>query len=126
MRPAKLVVGSGTGSTADVMTLASRLADHARRQSLALIRLGRSRDPNSSSCYLDLRDPSSRLWLIRVSNHHRPKRNNHPVPHFDLTALDGTSGFPEACEFLDRIAAGAIEWSPAAPAPKQKPRRHRR
>ena len=124
MRPPKLVVGHGVGTAADVHQLAARIANHARTRGLALIRLSRSRDPNSASCYLELRDAAGRQWLIRVSNHHRPRSTRHPVPHFDLTALDGTSGFDEACAYVDRIAAREIAWAPAEAEAKR--RRHRR
>lgn len=90
--------------------LAVTLRDYAIAQGLAIGKLERSRVRQSGSIYLVMTDRSGRCWNMRVSNHRRPRRTNHAVPHVDLVSLDGKAGAAVGRRLIDAIIAGDVPW----------------
>ena len=111
----RLVIGRGVAAPGSIARLAVRIADHARIVvGFRLESLRRSRWSNSQSCYLAFADRAMRRWIVRVSDHHRePHDTCYPVPHFELIAIDGVSGFDHACGTLARMADGTMPWHDA-------------
>jgi len=107
----RIVVGCGEAQGYDLLALAARIADAAQGLGMTLVSVKSSHAVGSSSRYITLRDSYQRPWLIRVSNHDRPRSSPHETPHLDLISLDGNSGLPEATDFLRRIMAGDIAWN---------------
>jgi hypothetical protein len=126
MRSPRLVAGHGERVPAPgaLAALAARLADHARACGLRVVARTSSRCRTSRSRYLMLADGSGRVWKIRVSNHYRPHRTGHDVPHFDYVSKDACSGFEGAAVYLERIARGEIAWT--RPERSPRPKRARR
>lgn len=106
----RIVVGAGNADCSAILKLSTGLASAAQGMGLAIVSNKASRNPTSPSRYLTLRDAGGRKWLIRVSNHRIPVRNNHPLPHLDLVSIDGASGLSEATAFLRQIATGVATW----------------
>lgn len=125
MTPARIIVGSGKAEPMQIQALAVALIDHAREIGFADAGLQRSRNARSSSCYCRLIDAGQRPWIVRVSNHRRPRRTGYAIPHFDLVSIDGVSGLEEAKAYIGRIARGKIEWRDPDTT-KRPPRRRRR
>lgn len=125
-RTLRLVVGDGTADHSALTRLALAVADEAKRVGLSVVRIGSSRTADSGSRYLELRDRAGRPWLLRISNHRRPRTGNpNETPHFDLVSIDGRSGFEQACGWLTGIVDGWFEWFDPAEAIRQ-PRQKRR
>ena len=91
-------------------TLASALRDYAKAGGLTIYGLERSRVAISGSIYLTMADVAGRRWIVRVSNHRRPRRTGHALPHVDLVSLDGVAGFKIGRELIDAIIAGTVPW----------------
>lgn len=111
----RLALGRGPAPPNSIWRLAIRLADYARSDlGMQLGSLRRSRCANSQSCYLLLIQASGRRWIVRVSEHLRgPFETNYPIPHFELVARDGSSGFELACKTLRAMADGTMPWHDA-------------
>lgn len=90
--------------------LAYALRDHAIAKGLKIDKLERSRARISASLYLTMKDAAGRPWLMRISNHLRPRRTGHAMPHLDFVSFDGASGLALGCSMIDRIVTGAAEW----------------
>lgn len=90
--------------------LAYALRDHAQAKGLKIDKLERSRAKISASLYLTMRDAAGRQWRMRISNHLRPRRTGHAMPHLDFVSFDGSSGLALGCSMIDRIVSGAAEW----------------
>lgn len=103
--------------------LAWTLAEYARRQGLAVVRIRCSRIRNSSTQHLVLRDATNRHWYIRISDHGSPAKTGHERPHFDLVTTDGGTGFELAVGFVGGIAVGTAAWWPPERSPKRKGQR---
>lgn len=106
--------------------LAVALRDYARSRGLTIGRLERSRAKASGSLYLMMVGPDGRRWILRISNHRRPRRTGHAIPHIDLVSLDGTSGFDVGCTLIDRMIAGALPWFDAEQTIRHLPHSKRR
>ena len=106
----RIVAGAGAATPAAILQLSMQVAGAAIALGLAVVSNRGSRTINSPSRYVTLRDRGGRIWLIRISNHRIPVRNNHPLPHLDLVSIDGSAGLPEASVFLARIADGTAAW----------------
>ncbi|MBZ6377353.1 hypothetical protein B5C34_05355 [Pacificimonas flava] len=117
-----LVCGAGGVPLADrqaaVPVLARAIAARARRRGFAPVKLKRSHNRGSCSCYLHL-TLFAQLWIIRVSDHERPHSANPGDLHFELVARDGRSGFDHAVSWLDEIAISAHLWWDARPRQAQ-------
>lgn len=100
--------------------LAVALRDYASAQGLAIDKLERSRVRISGSIYLAMIDRSGRCWNLRVSNHRRPSRTGHAIPHIDLVSLDGVAGIAVGRRLIDDIIAGTVPWFD--PEPTVRPR----
>lgn len=105
-----LVAGSGQASAQDILSLAMRLTGAARELGMTIVSVKSSHAAQSSSRYITMRDARQRAWLVRVSNHRRPRSSPHEVPHFDLVSLDGHAGFAEAVVFFGQIVTGEVAW----------------
>ena len=103
--------------------LAWALAQHARKQGLAVVRIRCSRIRRSASRHLVFRDGKGRHWLIRISDHASPAKTGHERPHFDLITTDGGTGYELAVGFVNQIAAGTVAWSAPIRSPKRKGQR---
>jgi hypothetical protein len=90
--------------------LAVALRDYAIAQGLAIDKLTRSRVAASDSIHLAMTDLAGRCWNMRVSNHRRPRRTGHAVPHVDLVSLDGVAGIAVGRRLIDEILAGNVPW----------------
>lgn len=90
--------------------LALALREHALKSGLTMCRLERSRVKHSGSIYLTMAQPSGRAWIMRVSNHMRPRRTGHALPHIDLVSFDGVSGFNVGRGLIDSLIAGDVPW----------------
>lgn len=90
--------------------LASALRDHAKACGLTIDRLERSRAAISGSIYLTMADATGRRWIMRISNHRRPRRTGHAIPHVDIVSLDGVAGLKIGRELIDAIVTGAVPW----------------
>lgn len=105
-------VGRASDGPGDIARLAIAIAIAAKRAGLRLasVKSSRHRSSLSRSKYIELVDEQGHLWLIRVSNHHRPGSSWHAKPHFDLVTHDGVSGLDQAECWIAQIASCEIEW----------------
>lgn len=90
--------------------LAVALRDYALARGLTIGKLERSRVAISGSIYLTMAESSGRSWIMRVSNHRRPRSTGHAVPHVDLISLDGIAGLKVGRELIDAIVVGTVPW----------------
>lgn len=93
------------GAHAELM---GRIFDYARKLGFRHCRVQSSRIRGSMSYYLSFDDSAGRPWRLRVSDHRRPMRAG--CPHFDLVSRDGICGLVKAAAWLDRCAAGEVDW----------------
>lgn len=123
----RIVSGEGIASRQAILQLTMELAVAAQELGLVPVRNKASRNPDSASRYLTLRDHGQRLWLIRVSNHRMPVHSSQPLPHLDFVSLDGVAGLHEATVFLHRVAMGRAIWFDSTdPQHRREHRRTRR
>jgi hypothetical protein len=109
------------------LRLALALREHALSKGLAIGKVERSRVRISGSLYLTMTDHGGRVWIIRVSNHLRPRRTGHPTPHVDLVSFDGVSGAGVGRELINRIVAGEVPWfDPASTVRSLQHSKHRK
>lgn len=101
--------------------LAVALRDHAQARGLSIDKLERSRLVASGSIYLSMTEASGRGWIMRVSNHRRPLRTGHAVPHLDLISLDGVAGLKVGRDLIDAIVAGSLPWFDAEATIRRRP-----
>lgn len=118
------VRSAAVATSLEMLALVNRIADRAFALGLRVRSIRASHMRGSFSRYLTLRDRDGRDWLVRVSDHRRPRNYGHPPPHFDLVSHDGRSGYEQAANWLARIATGDIPWF-ALDAVRQ-PRKRRR
>lgn len=119
----RLVVGDGSCKPADIAFLAIRVVDHVCAVGLPSPQVKVTRNATGFSRYLTIRDHGGRDWLVRLSNHYRPRFRGLPIPHFDLVSHDGVSGEGEVRAFISGIAAGALPWTAAEIEPVRARRR---
>lgn len=103
-----------------VAGLALQLRAHAVGSGLRIIRLKATRLSNSCSRYLHVADASGREWIVRISNHYRPRRTGHIEPHLDFVSLGGASGLDRAAAAIGRIGRGELAWWPPQRSPRRK------
>lgn len=110
--------------SAALSQLAAGLADAARAAGLAVVAIEASRLVASNSRYLHLRDAAGRPWCIRVSDHERAMTPDRPRPQYNLILrpADLAQARAAACRWIERVAAGQVEWTDPAPT---RPRAHR-
>lgn len=108
----RLVIGAPNSLVTKPMifALASQIYDAAQSAGFTHLSFDHSRVKSSSSRYVKMRGPHGHIWIVRVSNHRRPLKSPHALPHFDLVSLDGCSGIPETADWLRRAYAGQIAW----------------
>lgn len=92
--------------------LARRVMDHARANGCSIASFSHSDHPDSPSRYITIRDVGGHEWLMRISDHKRPRFRGRITPHFDLISRDGDTGFDDAAHWIDQIASGQIAWQP--------------
>jgi len=94
----------------ELTQLAYRLGDQARALGFRIVRIETSRDANSRSQYVRLRDPLGAVWLVRVSDHpQRAGSAHHERPHLDV--ISGVAGEQAARDWLDAVASGLVLWT---------------
>ncbi len=115
--PRRLVIGDSVNGPGDIASLAYAIAQAAKSLGFRVLGIKASRAKKASLAtrgsrtkYVHLADRQDRTWIVRVSDHYRPGRVAHIPLHFDLTALDGTSGQREVHEWLMSVARGEIAW----------------
>lgn len=120
------VAGFAVGPMGATAELAAAIATEARAVGLRveLVRASRAR-AHSTTKYLTLIDRLDRHWLLRVSDHHRPKAARRAEPHYELVSLNRRSGLCQVRQWLHAIAAGQAEWSDHT-ATERRPRMFRR
>ena len=119
----RFVAGRRTDSPGDIAALAMAIASEAKKHGFTVGTIRSSRSPRrSASKYLPLTDVRKQLWLLRISDHDRPRRNRQPEPHFDLISLDGKSGLKCARRWIARMIAGEYPYQPLAKW-RRKPRK---
>lgn len=80
-----------------------------------------SRCTESRSRYLTVRAPDGAGdFLIRISDHARPKGSGQANPHIDLISQDGVGGSRYLMAVIERIAAGEIAWFDAGKARRRR------
>lgn len=105
--------------------LSIEIRDYAKSKGFVIERLQRSRARESGSIYLNMRDVGGRLWILRVSNHFRPRRTGHAMPHVDFVSFDGVSGVEIGRQLVDAVSVGKVPWFNAEEAISLPPRHAR-
>ncbi|WP_336958684.1 hypothetical protein [Sphingobium aquiterrae] len=123
----RIVAGAGHATPCQILMTAIDVAREAKRRGIGVLSIRSSHSRGSSSRYVWMADKSGRRWLVRVSNHRRPPAPHKDMPNIELVTLDGVSGMPELCAWLDTIAAGDALWTdPVNHEARRKERREAR
>jgi hypothetical protein len=115
--PHRIVAGLSANGPGDIASLAFAIAQDAKPFGFRVLSIKSSRAVKAANAargsrtkYVHLADKLERCWIIRVSDHYRPRRAvRHPL-HFDLVALDGKSGQADVREWLASVARGEVAW----------------
>lgn len=117
IEPRRIVTGQSEKGAGDIASLAYAIAQEAKSLGFRVLGIKASRATKaavaahgSATKYIHLADRQDRTWLVRVSDHYRPRRVAHIPLHFDLVSLDRRSGKEDACEWLAQVARGEVAW----------------
>lgn len=115
--PSRIVVGLSSNGPGDIASLAYAIAQDAKPFGFRVLAIKCSRAVKAANAaqgsrtqYVHLADKLERCWIIRVSDHYRPRRVAHIPLHFDLVSLDGRSGQADAREWMASVARGEVAW----------------
>jgi hypothetical protein len=89
-----------------ILSLAA--ADRAKPLGLLGVSICASGMRASVSRTVYFRDCHARSWKVRISDHALPDRSRRC--HFNLVTRDGVFGREQLLGFIDRVAAGQVEW----------------
>ena len=130
--PRRLVIGDSVNGPGDIASLAYAIAQAAKSLGFRVLGIKASRATKASLAahgsrtkYVHLADRQDRTWLVRVSDHYRPRRVAHIPLHFDLVALDGSSGQSDVQSWLMSVARGEIAWVQPMTSPRRRSSRQR-
>lgn len=117
IEPRRIVTGVSANIAGDIASLAYAIAQDAKALGFRVLAIKASRAAKASAAahgsatkYIHLADRQDRTWLLRVSDHYRPRRVSHIPLHFDLVSLDHRSGKEDAREWLAQVARGEVTW----------------
>jgi hypothetical protein len=131
IEPRRIVAGLSANGPGDVASLAFAIAQDAKVFGFRVLGIKCSRVPkaeaykSSRTKYVHLADKLERCWIIRVSDHYRPRRVAHVPLHFDLVALDGMSGQADVREWLASVARDEVAWVQPMTSPRARRSRQR-
>lgn len=120
-RSLRIIVGEPPCVEGVHAKLACAAADRARALGLAAVKFERSTNSLSHSFYLTCRDALDRKWIVRISEHLRPRRTR--VPQVDVVSRDGLAGREQLLGFVDAIAQGELLWFEADGTETRRPQR---
>lgn len=130
--PRRIVAGLSANGPGDIASLAFAFAQDAKPFGFRVLAIKCSRATRAAAAskgsrtkYVHLADNQERCWIIRVSDHYRPRRVAHIPLHFDLVALDGMSGQADVREWLASVARGEIAWVQPMTSPRARTTRQR-
>lgn len=130
--PHRIVAGLSANGPGDIASLAFAIAQHAKPFGFRVLAIKCSRATRAANAaqgsrtkYVHLADKLERCWIIRVSDHYRPRRVAHIPLHFDLVSLDGKSGQADAREWLASVARGEVAWVQPMTSPRRRAHRQR-
>ena len=130
--PHRIVAGLSANGPGDIASLAFAIAQDAKPFGFRVLAIKCSRAKRAANAaqgsrtkYVHLADKLERCWIIRVSDHYRPRRAAHHPLHFDLVALDGMSGQADVREWLASVARGEVAWVQPITSPRRRTYRQR-
>jgi hypothetical protein len=112
IRGLKLVVGEGRSTRNACMAMALRIGAHIRAVGCKVNSTRLSRNTRSNSVYIHFTSSADKIWVVRISDHHRPDRSE--IPNFDLISRDGVRGEEWLRDCISSAAVGGVQWFDSA------------